>query len=106
LVKESYDGVLWSLSKKINPGSTNTGTWSSQLGPLAIKLTYPRGCVTPKQIANLKETIEDDLDLLDGYDELDTESQDKVKEALANGHIDDADWTGVSAASIFHLRSF
>ena len=67
---------------------------------MAIKLTYSRGCVTPKQIANLKETIEDDLDLLDGYDELDTESQDKVKEALANGHIDDADWKGVSAASI------
>ena len=59
-----------------------------------------RGCVTPKQIANLKETIEDDLGLLDGYEELDGESQDKVRKALADGHVDDSDWKGVSTANI------
>ena len=54
--------------------------------------------MTPKQIANLKETIEDNLDLLDGYEDLDDESQDKVRKALADGHVDDSDWKGVGTA--------
>ena len=67
-----------------------------------FSLIHIRGCVTPKQIANLKETIENDLDLLDGYEELDSESQDKIRKALADGHVDDSDWKGVSAA-VMHL---
>lgn len=39
--------------------------------------------------------IEDDLDLLDGYDELPPEAQEKVRRALENGHVDDEDWRGV-----------
>ena len=54
--------------------------------------------MTPKQLANIKETIEDDLDLLDGYEDLDTESQEKVRKALADGHVEDSDWKGVSTA--------
>ena len=60
-----------------------------------------RGCVTPKQLANIKETIEDDLNLLDGYEDLDTESQEKVRNALADGHVDDSDWKGVSTATVY-----
>lgn len=55
-----------------------------------------RGCVTPKQIENLIEVTEKDTDLVDGYDELPSEFQEKVQYALENGHIPDEDWKGVS----------
>lgn len=57
------------------------------------------------QIANLQSQVGplDDLDLdsdlpaiLDGYDELSVEAQEKVKEALVHGHVADEDWKGVS----------
>lgn len=51
--------------------------------------------MTPAQIKNLKETIEDNLDYLDGYDELGPELQGKVERALKEGHVDDSDWCGV-----------
>lgn len=37
-----------------------------------------------------------DEDLLDGFDEIDQESQDKIRRALKQGHVDDEDWKGVS----------
>jgi len=64
-----------------------------------------RGCVTPVQIANLQSQVGplEDLDLdkdlpaiLDGYDELSVEAQEKVKDALVHGHVADEDWKGVS----------
>lgn len=55
-----------------------------------------RGCVTPRQIENLKQAIEDDLDLFDGYDELPEDLQEKMRRALEQGHVDDEDWKGVS----------
>lgn len=67
-----------------------------------------RGCVTPVQIANLQSQVGplEDLDLdsdlpsiLDGYDELSVEAQEKVKEALVHGHVADEDWKGVSKVS-------
>ncbi|KAF2033633.1 zf-PARP-domain-containing protein, partial [Setomelanomma holmii] len=54
------------------------------------------GCVTPKQIENLVETSGGDTDLVDGYDELPAEFQEKVEFALKNGHVPDEDWKGVS----------
>lgn len=51
--------------------------------------------MTPKQIQNLKETIEDNLQYLDGYDEIGPELQGKVERALKEGHVDDSDWYGV-----------
>lgn len=36
------------------------------------------------------------MELLEGYDELSEELQDKVGSALENGHVDDEDWRGVS----------
>ncbi len=48
--------------------------------------------MTPKQISNLKASIEDDPNQLDGYDELPVEYQEKVVNALEQGHIDDEDW--------------
>jgi hypothetical protein len=51
-----------------------------------------RGCVTPQQVANLQEESGKDTDMIDGYDELPAEYQHKVKYALDNGHVEDADW--------------
>ena len=46
-------------------------------------------------IGNLKEAIENNLEYLDGYDEIDEESQAKVRTALEVGHVADEDWKGV-----------
>lgn len=54
------------------------------------------GCVTPKQIENLIEASGGDTEMVDGYDELPEEYQKKVDFALANGHVPDEDWKGVS----------
>lgn len=70
-----------------------------------LSINSPRGCVTPKQIANIQQQIGDlsDLDLdkdlddiLDGYEDLTPESQDQIKYALLNGHVHDDVWKGVS----------
>ena len=55
-----------------------------------------RGCVTPQQISNVNEEIEDDVMNLDGYEELPEEDQEKVARAFKQGHVDDEDWNGVS----------
>ena len=52
--------------------------------------------MTPKQIENVKTAIENNLDYLDGYEELPEHDQERVKTALKDGHIADEDWTGVS----------
>lgn len=54
-----------------------------------------RGCVTPIQIQNLNKAIENNLDYLDGYAELDPSVQLVVEKALKEGHVDDSDWRGV-----------
>jgi hypothetical protein len=69
-----------------------------------------RGCVTPMQIENLVDTCGGDTDLVDGYDELPAEYQEKVDFALANGHIPDEDCTRVSlipriAGKVQYLRN-
>lgn len=40
------------------------------------------------------------MDLVDGYDELPADFQDKVKRALEQGHVDDEDWKGVSFIAV------
>ena len=35
------------------------------------------------------------MDLVDGYEELDPDSQEKVRQALTQGHVDDDEWRGV-----------
>ena len=58
---------------------------------------HQRGCVTPAQIQNIKNSIDDDLDNLDGYDTVSPEIQVKIKNAIEQGHVADEDWSGVSA---------
>lgn len=57
-----------------------------------------RGCVTPRQVAGLQEIVGEDKDfsLLDGFDELSDENQEKIREAVEQGHVADSDWKGVS----------
>ncbi|EXJ53455.1 uncharacterized protein A1O5_13323 [Cladophialophora psammophila CBS 110553] len=62
------------------------------------------GCVTPAQIKKLQDQVGpledlDDLDadldrIIDGYDEIDDESREKIKFALEHGHVADEDWNG------------
>ncbi|KAF3011089.1 hypothetical protein E8E13_011267 [Curvularia kusanoi] len=52
------------------------------------------GCVTPKQIDNLIESSGGDTEMVDGYDDLPSEFQEKIDYALANGHVHDEDWNG------------
>ncbi|KAF2727431.1 zf-PARP-domain-containing protein [Polyplosphaeria fusca] len=52
------------------------------------------GCITPLQLANIQEDSGGDTDLIDGYDELPSEWQTKIKTAIDNGHVPDEDWKG------------
>lgn len=52
--------------------------------------------MTPTVIGNWKEKSEGDMDLVDGYDDLPAEFQEKVRRAFEQGHVDDEDWNGVS----------
>lgn len=69
----------------------------SLLFPMTMgHLTCTRGCVTPKILENMKKESAEDMDLIDGLQDLPEEEQNKVIDAIANGHVDDADWKGVS----------
>jgi len=60
----------------------------------SLTLTWGRGCVTPTQISNLASSLEGDMSMLDGYDELPSEDKERVERAISQGHIDDEDWRG------------
>lgn len=74
-------------------------------GPV-IYTDIPRGCVTPKLVSNINNTMEEegsggdgdekDYSAIDGYEEIPEEFQEKVRHALEQGHVDDEDWKGVS----------
>lgn len=65
-------------------------------------LTVIRGCTTPKVIENIITAWEElrsnetDYDVLDGWEDLPEDWQSKIRTALAQGHVDDEDWKGVS----------
>ncbi|KAI5296506.1 hypothetical protein KEM52_001350 [Ascosphaera acerosa] len=90
--KECLDGKV-----KIAKGELRLGSWieAGTFQSWAWKHWYV-GCVTPRQIASIRETLGDslDMDLLDGYEELSEENQEKVCLAIDNGHVDDDDWKG------------
>ena len=51
--------------------------------------------MTPRQVSNLKKDIEGQPSQLDGHDELPEDLQEKVANAIEQGHVDDEDWSGV-----------
>ncbi|PYH42355.1 uncharacterized protein BP01DRAFT_359446 [Aspergillus saccharolyticus JOP 1030-1] len=85
---------------KIAKGELRHGSWVDTGGFQSYRWRH-WGCVTPVVIENLKEAIEElsggdatDYSALDGFDELSEENQEKVRRALEQGHVDDADWRG------------
>ncbi|WEW54971.1 alkaline phosphatase [Emydomyces testavorans] len=81
--------------KKILKGELRMGSWvdTEQFQSWAWKHW---GCVTPRQIASLQEIVGEDKDfsLVDGFDELSAANQDKIREAVEQGHVADSDWKG------------
>ena len=67
---------------------------------LSLSPSVCRGCVTPKQISNLKDSIEGDPSQIDGYEELPEDFQEKLARAVGQGHIDDEDWGWVVLPTI------
>ena len=41
-----------------------------------------------------------DMELVDGYDDLPENDQDKVRRALEQKHVDDEDWNGVRTSNL------
>ncbi|KAL4897281.1 poly polymerase and DNA-ligase Zn-finger region-domain-containing protein [Aspergillus ambiguus] len=84
---------------KIQKGELRHGTW---VETERIKSFMWRhwGCVTPKIISNLNETIEElsgdkkDPEAIDGFEDLAPENQERVMRALKQGHVDDDEWNG------------
>lgn len=57
---------------------------------------HTRGCVSPHQIGNLKSQIEgldpdddEDMQVIDGFEEVNEDSREKIREALKVGHVAD-----------------
>ncbi|OAX84122.1 hypothetical protein ACJ72_01511 [Emergomyces africanus] len=81
--------------EKILKGELRLGSWvdTEQFQSWSWKHW---GCVTPRQIASIQEIVGDEKDytLLDGYDEISAENQEKIREAVEQGHVADSDWKG------------
>ncbi|OJJ44311.1 hypothetical protein ASPZODRAFT_769959 [Penicilliopsis zonata CBS 506.65] len=85
---------------KIAKGELRLGSWVDT-GNFQSWYWRHWGCVTPKVITNLSETLDEvsgadgkDFSELDGYEDLSSENQEKVRKALEQGHVDDEDWKG------------
>ncbi|OJD18138.1 hypothetical protein AJ78_01804 [Emergomyces pasteurianus Ep9510] len=81
--------------EKILKGELRLGSWvdTEQFQSWSWKHW---GCVTPRQIASIQEIVGDEKDytLLDGYDEISADNQEKIREAVEQGHVSDSDWKG------------
>ncbi|EYE94285.1 uncharacterized protein EURHEDRAFT_101252 [Aspergillus ruber CBS 135680] len=86
---------------KIAKGELRFGTWVDTERIQAFMWRH-WGCVTPKLIGNLNEAIDEeggdgeekDYTIIDGYEDLSDELQEKIRGALKQGHVDDEDWKG------------
>ncbi|KAL9585839.1 MAG: hypothetical protein Q9212_001276 [Teloschistes hypoglaucus] len=78
---------------KIDKGELRFGVWVTYKETASWSWRH-WGCVTPAQIAGLQDTLEGEIEMLDGYEELPNDLQEKVKQAFDNGHVDDEDWKG------------
>ncbi|KAL8896474.1 MAG: hypothetical protein Q9207_007683 [Kuettlingeria erythrocarpa] len=80
-------------SIKIDKGALRLGSWVDY-GENQSWAWKHWGCVTPVQIASLKTATDGDLKMLDGYDDLPSDSQVKIGQAFEDGHVADNDWRG------------
>ncbi|PNS13780.1 PARP-type zinc finger-containing protein [Sphaceloma murrayae] len=83
---------------KIQKGELRQGTWTSIPRPDGGTNDSWKwrhwGCVTPKQLQNMKNESDADVAVLDGLDELPADVQAKIFDAIARGYVDDADCKG------------
>jgi len=106
-----------SLTRIVVVGRGSTGKSNSQNPSSVIcrglqkLISHDRGCVSGKQIQNLRDILEDPAkpgiyrwDYLDGYEGEDKNSldkhpdlQEKVRRVIEQGHIDPEDWNGVNS---------
>ncbi|KAL4870932.1 hypothetical protein BDV12DRAFT_164939 [Aspergillus spectabilis] len=82
---------------KILKGELRFGTWVDTENFQSFFWRH-WGCVTPKIISNVIDLVgkgdDRDLDMLDGFEGLPSELQEKIKKSLDQGHVDDEDWKG------------
>ena len=50
---------------------------------------------------NIKTSVDDEPNNLDGYEDLPEDLQEKIRKALEDGHVADEDWSGVSVQNYF-----
>ena len=62
--------------------------------------------MTPKQIINLKDAIDDDPTNLDGYEDLPEDLQAKIATAVEEGHVLDEEWNGVCIGHENYARAY
>lgn len=90
---------------EIDHGSWSWKHWYVAFYHLHVpSLTQTRGCVTPKQVENVKKEIDGDTSLLDGVEELPEEDREKILRALDQGHVDDEDWRDASHMSVISWK--
>jgi hypothetical protein len=69
--------------------------------------TFYRGCLTPRVIGNIRDALGEEgelnFDLLDGFDELPADIQEKIKKAMEDGEVAEADKIAVSDFYIVSL---
>ncbi|KAL8954163.1 MAG: hypothetical protein Q9222_000047 [Ikaeria aurantiellina] len=78
---------------KIDKGELRLGVWVT-FGEHQSWAWRHWGCVTPAQLAGIKDALEGDMEMFDGYEELPGDLKEKVKSAVDVGHVDDDDWRG------------
>ncbi|KAL1989489.1 hypothetical protein VTN49DRAFT_6686 [Thermomyces lanuginosus] len=85
---------------KIQKGELRVGTWIDTERFQSWSWRH-WGCTTPKVIKNIQDALGEpdddgnyDVSMLDGFEELSQENQEKVKRALKQGHVDDEEWRG------------
>ena len=78
-------------------------TYFASLLSTAVRiLTASRSCITPTVIQNVQnalggiEAIEGNPEVIDGYEEMPEEWQEKILTMFREGHVPDEDWKGVS----------
>ncbi|KAL8738274.1 MAG: hypothetical protein Q9181_000909 [Wetmoreana brouardii] len=79
---------------KIDKGELRLGVWVTYRDGQSSWAWRHWGCVTPAQLAGIQDALEGDMEMFDGYEELPADLQEKVKQAVDQGHVDDDDWKG------------
>ncbi|KAL7423681.1 hypothetical protein Q5752_001263 [Cryptotrichosporon argae] len=87
--RASCNGAKPCKGNKIMKGELRFGTWVEIAGNGSFKWRH-WGCVTPRQLENIQQNFPE-AEELDGYEDLPEDYQQKIRTALQEGHVDDAD---------------